>query len=114
VYLTFLKDCITEFKDSVYNFITPGQDALNRVFDPLGDIKNNCPVQERLAELRIFNSLGEMIYRAKPYYKWYGTRNNKPEGDPFSSGTYYYQFSVFPEKGKAKHLEGKILLIEKE
>jgi Leucine-rich repeat (LRR) protein len=108
------EDCITQFGDKIYNGLTPNGDGKNDYFDPLGDlISNGCPIDSNFAELRILNSTSDIIFRAVPYRKWYGTRNGEPESQPVATGTYYFFLTVQRQDGKIKQAKGKLLIREK-
>jgi hypothetical protein len=109
-----LDDCITELGDKVYNGITPNGNEKNEYFDPLGDlILNNCPVDASRAELRIVNPWGDVIFRAKPYQKWYGTKQGTSDGTPIEDGIYYYILIVKkPDGKKEKQLSGKLMVVQ--
>jgi hypothetical protein len=110
-------DCITVLGDKIYNGLTPNGDGKNEYFDPLRDlIENNCPIDPNLAELRIFSATSDMIFFAKPYRKWFATRNGLPfpEGQPLASGTYYFQLSIQRPKNIVRHVKGMMLVTSKE
>lgn len=90
-------------------FIPDGQNELDRLFDPLANISNECFEQPRNAELIIVNTWGEQVYRSKPYEPWNGRNNND---QPLPHGTYYYWLNFEINDESKEEIKGFVTLFE--
>ncbi|MEM9885763.1 MAG: fasciclin domain-containing protein [Bacteroidota bacterium] len=89
-------------KDSILNNIPTGfapdaTEAIDRIFDPIGNIEATCAEQPRNASLLVVDMQGNRVYQANPYRPWNG-RSDKDT--PLPSGIYYYtlQFELNGEE----------------
>ncbi len=103
--LTCLDSLVTNIPTG---FIPDGQNELDRWFDPLANISNECFEQPRNAELIITNRWGEQVYRSKPYQPWDGKSNNN---EPLPHGTYYYLLNFELNNEDGEEIRGFITLL---
>ena len=89
------------------NVLTPNDDAINDVFDPVFDlIQKNEPFEEDELRLLIYNRWGNLVFSAKPYQAWRGTADN---GEPVPQEVYYYYLRT--GKGKKDFKRGTLTVL---
>lgn len=108
-----IEKCIAKYGKDIFNAVTPNHNEKNAYFDPAGDLIKNCPIDEKNTSLSILNPQGDVIFHSN-YEKWYGTKNNNPNGPPVESGIYYFIFSTPNPKEPQKtiRLKGKLLVMQ--
>ena len=88
IYISTLRDCLTEIEANLPTGFTPDGDGINDVFDPLRDVAGlGCLQNPATTSLTVLNRWGEVVFQADKYQPWdgrFGTGGIVPQG------TYYY------------------------
>ena len=101
--------CSKDFVELISNVITPDNNGMNDVFDPLQELEElGCNLLISASDLMIMNRWGEVIYHASPYVPWDASREGNP-GKLLPQGTYYYRLSS--ESDQSKVFSGPISVL---
>ena len=88
VYISSLRDCLTEIEANLPTGFTPDGDGINDRLDPLREVTDiGCLQNPENASLTVINRWGEIIFEAKDYQPWDGRFGN---GRLVPQGAYFY------------------------